>query len=1287
MDPGETHNVVVRFAPQSVGNKNATLRIASNDPDENPYDVPLSGSSYPDISVTPTSYDYGNVKVGEHLDNTFVVKNEGVAPLSVSSTNLVGDDASEFSIQSGGGSFDLNPGETQNVVVRFAPQFAEEKNATLRIASNDPDNNPFDVTLNGSGTTNLKWKFKTLGTYSTHSSSPAIGSYGTIYVGSYSKYLYALNPDGTEKWKFETGGSVQRSSPAIGSDGTIYVGSYDRRLYAVNPDGTLKWKFQTNYHVCSSPAIGSDGTIYVGSSDDYLYAINPDGTEKWKFKTGDEVASSPAIDSDGTIYVGSDDNYLYAINPDGTLKWEFKTGDEVASSPAVDSDGTIYVGSDDNYLYAINPNGTLKWEFQTGGNASSSPAIDSDGTIYVGSNDNYIYAINPDGTQKWKFKTGRHVYSSPAIGSDGAIYIGSSDDYLYAINPDGTQKWKFKTGDYVCSFPAIGSDGTVYAISKDNYLYALGSHSMGLVDSAWPKFHHDNQNTGRAPIGNYPVIVVTPPSYDYDNVTVGEYKDNTFVVKNIGGELLSVSDTKLVGANTSEFSIQNGGGNFDLNLGETRNVVVRFEPQSEGSKNTILRFVSNDPDDNPKDVPLNGGGLNWKFKTGDDVASSPAIGSDGTIYVGSSDYCLYAINPDGTQKWKFKTTWNVKSSPAIGSDGTIYVGSSDYCLYAINPDGTEKWKFRTGSYVMSSPAVGSDETIYVGSGDDHLYAVNPDGTEKWKFKIGGDVRSSPAIGSDGTIYVGSYRYLYALNPDGTQKWKFSTGGNSSPAVGSDGTIYVGGSRALYAINPDGTLKWKFQTGGRVDSSPAIGSDGTIYVGSNDDRLYALNPDGTEKWKFKTGYNVSSSPAIGSDGAIYVGSDDNYLYVLNPDGTQKWRFETGGRVDSPLAIGSDGTIYVGSWDNYLYALNSYSMGLADSHWPKFHHDNQNTGRVPGEILPIYGDVTGDGRVTALDAAVVLQACVGLVTLTPEQEIRANVSGGGGVTAYDAALIMQYVVGLSTKFPVEGGLVAPALTGRVYTISVGKICTKANERIVVPISVDDASGILSGKFSLTYDAAYLNPIDVRVRNRVLPNAPRLHQRLLRHSVPRNDITAPPAPRSHRENSVSKYNVRDGVLEISFANAEELKAEMGQDGSRPLLFVEFETRKTSTSTIPLTLSEAYLNEGLNIRKVNGWVKFTPETTALLPNFPNPFNPDTWIPYQLKESANVVIRIYNVSGQLVRILDTGYRQPGFYIDKMDAAYWDGRNEPGERVASGVYFYQLQSGKFSATRKMLIIK
>ena len=98
-------------------------------------------------------------------------------------------------------------------------------------------------------------------------------------------------------------------------------------------------------------------------------------------------------------------------------------------------------------------------------------------------------------------------------------------------------------------------------------------------------------------------------------------------------------------------------------------------------------------------------------------------------------------------------------------------------------------------------------------------------------------------------------------------------------------------------------------------------------------------------------------------------------------------------------------------------------------------------------------------------------------------------------------------------------------------------------------------------------------------------------------------------------------------------------------------------------------------------------PEETALLHNYPNPFNPETWIPYQLTESAEVVLTIYDLNGQLVRRLEVGHQAAGMYRSRSRAAYWDGRNQLGESVASGLYFYTLTAGEFSATRRMLILK
>ena len=98
-------------------------------------------------------------------------------------------------------------------------------------------------------------------------------------------------------------------------------------------------------------------------------------------------------------------------------------------------------------------------------------------------------------------------------------------------------------------------------------------------------------------------------------------------------------------------------------------------------------------------------------------------------------------------------------------------------------------------------------------------------------------------------------------------------------------------------------------------------------------------------------------------------------------------------------------------------------------------------------------------------------------------------------------------------------------------------------------------------------------------------------------------------------------------------------------------------------------------------------PKSSKLLQNYSNPFNPDTWIPYQLSEGGYVTIRIYNLTGQLMRMLDLGHKQAGFHLSRGKAAYWDGKNEAGEQVASSLYSYVIQAGNFTATKKMLLLK
>ncbi len=153
--PGATHNVDLRFAPTSGGPKSTTLQLTTDDPDEGSIDVALSGNALvaPEIDVVPAANNYGVIWLGQNSSHTFTVRNIGSADLQVTTSSLVGGDAGEFGITSGGGAFTLTPGSTHNIDVRFVPTSVGPKAAALRLASNDDNEATFDVSLSGSGIT------------------------------------------------------------------------------------------------------------------------------------------------------------------------------------------------------------------------------------------------------------------------------------------------------------------------------------------------------------------------------------------------------------------------------------------------------------------------------------------------------------------------------------------------------------------------------------------------------------------------------------------------------------------------------------------------------------------------------------------------------------------------------------------------------------------------------------------------------------------------------------------------------------------------------------------------------------------------------------------------------------------------------------------------------------------------------------------------------------------------------------------------------------------------------
>ena len=370
------------------------------------------------------------------------------------------------------------------------------------------------------------------------------------------------------------------------------------------------------------PIFGHD-IQHTGRSS-YNTTENLGGT-KWAFKTSGPLETSPAIDNDGTIYV-ADWDYLYAVYPNGSLKWRSPHGGITGSSPAIGEDGTIYYGADNGNLYAINSNGTTKWIFSQGGSIYGAPTLSKDGTIYFEtfSENGKFYAVNPNGTEKWHYNADFYCETTPVIADNGTIYF-ASHVFLYSFYPNGTLIWKTKLGDPNFTFlgcPTLGDDGTIYIPCDPSYLLAINPNG------------------------------------------------------------------------TIKWRSSIGWGSWAApSIGLDGTIYIGYQH--------MFAFYPN-------------GTLKWIFMPNNDEwhsidSKTYAISADGTIFIGTytgSSGSIFALNPNGTEKWsEYLGNDRVLSSPAIASDGTVYIGCSCMgtvpygVLYAFNGK-----KFDTP--VLEKPKVG-----------------------------------------------------------------------------------------------------------------------------------------------------------------------------------------------------------------------------------------------------------------------------------------------------------------------------------------------------------------------------------------------------------------------------------------------------------------------------------------------------------------------------------------------------------------------------------------------------
>lgn len=369
--------------------------------------------------------------------------------------------------------------------------------------------------------------------------------------------------------------------------------------------------------------------------------------------------------------------------------------------------------------------------------------------------------------------------------------------------------------------------------------------------------------------------------------------------------------------------------------------------------------------------------------------TTPAIGKDGTIYATAMAGVVYAIDQASGQKiWEYKINKPDVGSPVVDENGVVYVAAKG--IFALDgTTGAKLWdnasgaSFSFGKYLTAPVIVPGGLLVAVYqdlSEDENLLRTfdSKSGDQKWEFELEeirglGNKASTPAVANDGTIYFGRGDVFLALDgKTGKKKWDFATGrgrglfssNESSPAIGADGTVYFGGRDGkVYALNgKTGDKIWDQNVDSSVNGSPAIGPNGLVVISYGSGIVALDGKSGEEKWNHSLGAfsftDYDGDPVVGNNGRVYIGSagmsrgekSSHGLVVFDgTSGAKLWTAGTGkgsmlSGVSGGITMSSNGTIFFGGLDNKLYCVGTEATGPADSSWPMFGGNAQNTGNV-------------------------------------------------------------------------------------------------------------------------------------------------------------------------------------------------------------------------------------------------------------------------------------------------------------------------------------------------------
>lgn len=584
ISPGSTHDIVVRFNPEYIGSVSADLQIESNDPDDNPYFISLTGTGLaPVIYASPNPADFGNLDLNAYSEITITLTNNGNTSLDITNTYLTGTDAGQFSIESGGGSATVIPGDSHNIIVRCSPVSAGEINAVLSIESNDPNENQYIITL------------RCTGIAPDIHVSPSSADYGDVLTGKNSTKSFSISNTGNSLLNVTSAtitGANAGDFEITGGEGSFSLGISETNIIDVEFDPIAPGARHAFLHIESNDP-----------DEDILdVALAGTGVEP-------DISALPELVEYGNVNVGSYSDMTIQISNNGSSEL-------VITSTSITGTGASYFAVQSGGGSAIiNPGSTHDIIVRL------SPV--SEGAVAANLN---IASNDPDENPFVIPLTGNCVgipelSVSPVSKNFGSVLIGSGLSQTFTISNTGTGALTVSStalsGTGAGNF-SIVNGGAEFTVSPGDSHYTeirFVPGSVGLSGASFIITSNDPVNTplqvaltGKGVSTPVPSISIEPSSVDYGLVPLDSAAEKTFEIANHGTADLIITDIITGGAGGNSFEIKELLFPLYLQPESSFEFKVIFNADSEQETNAELKIVNNDLDNDTLKVPLKGTG-------------------------------------------------------------------------------------------------------------------------------------------------------------------------------------------------------------------------------------------------------------------------------------------------------------------------------------------------------------------------------------------------------------------------------------------------------------------------------------------------------------------------------------------------------------------------------------------------------------------------------------------------------------------------------------------------------